>query len=86
MSTLTTDDTQSSKRDINVAEYQKVEYRIGKDGKITEAVINASGSSCTATTSGIEKALGKIEAQELLPFYENDENITTAETQSLTDI
>lgn len=40
-----------------MAEYQKVEYRIGKDGKITESVINASGSSCTTTTVGVEKAL-----------------------------
>jgi len=33
-----------------MAEYQKIEYRIGKDGKIIETVINASGSSCTNTT------------------------------------
>lgn len=67
-----------------MAEYQKVEYRIGKDGKITETVINASGSSCTATTSGIEKALGEVEAQKLLPeYYQGEENLTTEETQSL---
>lgn len=68
-----------------MAEYQKVEYRIGKDGKVTETVINASGSSCTATTSGIEKALGEVESQKLLPeYYEGEENLTTEETQSLT--
>lgn len=68
-----------------MAEYQKVEYRIGKDGKVTETVINASGSSCTTTTSGIEKALGEVESQKLLPeYYEGEENLTTEETQSLT--
>ena len=68
-----------------MAEYQKVEYRIGKDGKVTETVINASGSSCTATTSGMEKALGEVESQKLLPeYYEGEENLTTEEPQSLT--
>lgn len=68
-----------------MAEYQKVEYRIGKDGKVTETVINASGSSCTTTTSGIEKALGEVESQNLLSeYYEGEENLTTEATQSLT--
>ncbi|MEH1883039.1 DUF2997 domain-containing protein [Nostoc sp.] len=67
-----------------MAEYQKVEYRIGKDGKITEAVIGASGAACTSTTSGIENALGEVETQELLPeYYEGDENVTGTEQQSL---
>lgn len=68
-----------------MAEYQKVEYRIGKDGKLTETVINSSGSICIATTSGIEKALGEVESQKLLPeYYEAGENLTTEQTQSLT--
>lgn len=68
-----------------MAEYQKIEYRIGKDGKIAETVINVSGPSCTATTSSVEKALGEVESQELLPeYYEGEENLTTGETQSLT--
>lgn len=68
-----------------MAEYQKIEYRIGKDGKVTETVINASGSSCTTTTSEIEQALGAVEAQQLLPeYYEREENLTTQETTSLT--
>ncbi|MBD2743788.1 DUF2997 domain-containing protein [Coleofasciculus sp. FACHB-1120] len=29
-----------------------------KDGKNTKTVVDASGSSCTSTTSDIEKALG----------------------------
>ena len=70
-----------------MAEYQKIEYRIGKDGKITETVINTSGSSCTSTTSGIEKALGEVENQELLPeYYEGGEGETVAQNQSLKQI
>ncbi|BAY12141.1 DUF2997 domain-containing protein [Calothrix sp. NIES-2098] len=70
-----------------MAEYQKIEYRIGKDGKITETVINASGSSCTNTTSEIENALGKVENQELLPeYYEGSEGETATENQSLKQI
>ena len=67
-----------------MAEYQKIEYRIGKDGKITEKVINATGSTCTQTTETIEQALGEVSSQELLPeYYEDSENLTTSETQSL---
>ncbi|WP_375507070.1 DUF2997 domain-containing protein [uncultured Nostoc sp.] len=70
-----------------MAEYQRIEYHIGKDGKITETVINASGSSCTSTTSGIEKALGEVENQELLPeYYEGSEGETVAQNQSLKQI
>lgn len=70
-----------------MTEYQKIEYRIGKDGKITETVINASGSSCIETTSGMEKALGEVESQELLSeYYEGDENQAAAENQSLKQI
>jgi hypothetical protein len=67
-----------------MAEYQQVEYCIGKDGRITERVLNASGSSCTETTSSVEASLGKIEAQELLPeYYEGEETNINSETQYL---
>lgn len=70
-----------------MTEYQKIEYRIGKDGKIIETVLNASGSSCTNTTQGIEDALGEITSQELLPeYYESEENLTTQEDISLTQM
>jgi Protein of unknown function (DUF2997) len=60
-----------------MAEYQKIEYRIAKDGKITETVIGGSGTNCTSATSKIEGALGEVEKQELLPeYYEGEENIT----------
>ena len=70
-----------------MAEYQKIEYRIGKDGKIIETVINASGTSCTNTTKEIEQALGEVSSQELLPeYYEGEENLTTQEDISITQM
>ena len=65
-----------------MAEYQKIEYRI-KNGKITETVINASGSSCIEATLGVEKALGEVESQKLLPeYYKDDENQIEIQNQS----
>lgn len=67
-----------------MAEYRKVEYRIGKDGKIVETVLNGNGQNCIETTAKIEKALGKVESQELLPdYYEGDEHIVTESNQSI---
>jgi hypothetical protein len=67
-----------------MAEYQKIEYRIGKDGKITEKVLNATGSSCTNTTAGLEQALGEVESTEFLPeYYQGEENVIVEENQSL---
>lgn len=67
-----------------MAEYRRIEYRIGKDGKIVETVLNATGTGCTETTSGIEQALGKVESQELLPeYYQGEENLMAEESQSL---
>lgn len=67
-----------------MTEYQRIEYRIGKDGKITETVLNASGTSCTQTTAAIEQTLGQVEARELLPeYYTGEENLITEEMQSL---
>lgn len=67
-----------------MAEYQKIEYRIGKDGKIVERVLNANGSSCVETTKGLEKSLGEIESQELLPeYFQDDELMTISENQTL---
>lgn len=66
-----------------MAQYQKVEYRIGADGKIVETVLNGTGTSCTETTSGIEQALGQIESQDLLPeYYEDEENLVQEQRQS----
>jgi hypothetical protein len=50
-------------------EYIKVEYRIGKDGRVAETVLNGSGSSCTLATAGLESALGAVQKRELLPEF-----------------
>jgi Protein of unknown function (DUF2997) len=56
-----------------MAEYQRIEYRIGKDGKVTETVIGTTGEACTVTTIGIEAAIGEVETREYLPeYYEGD--------------
>jgi len=52
-------------------QYHKIELTIGKDGNVTEKVL-ASGSGCTAVTEELEKALGEVRSQELLPEYEQD--------------
>ena len=67
-----------------MAEYQKIEYRIGKDGKITETVLNGSGQECTTSTQSIESALGEVITQELLPeYYQEDNPLIIDTTQSL---
>lgn len=70
-----------------MAEYRKIEYRIGADGKIVETVLNAAGPTCTETTSGIEQALGKVESQEFFPeYYQEEENLLNEQKQSETDM
>ena len=65
-----------------MAQYQKIEYLIGKDGKVTERVIEATGSSCTDTTTPLEKELGQVESQTLLPeYYQEEDGIINSETQ-----
>jgi hypothetical protein len=59
-----------------MAEYQRIEYIIGKDGKVTEKVIDGSGNSCLSTTSAIEADLGRVSDRQLLPeYYEEPEQI-----------
>ncbi|MEN9222025.1 MAG: DUF2997 domain-containing protein [Thermostichus sp. BF3_bins_97] len=52
-----------------MSEYVKVEYRIDKNGQITETVLNGSGPSCTLTTTELESALGTVQKRELLPEF-----------------
>ena len=63
-----------------MAEYQKIEYRIGRDGTITETVLNVTGVSCTDATGAIEQALGTVESQEFLPAYYEGEETLAADT------
>jgi hypothetical protein len=57
-----------------MAEYQRIEYRIGKDGKIVETVIGGLGSTCIQATTGLEAELGQVEQREFLPECEAGEN------------
>ena len=57
-----------------MAEYQKIEYRIAPDGKVTETVLNGQGNSCTLATESLEQSLGQVESRELLPEYDGDQD------------
>lgn len=60
-----------------MAEYHRIEYRISKDGTVTETVIGGSGPSCTVATQAMEQALGQVQDQTLLPEYEvGDDDVT----------
>jgi hypothetical protein len=52
-----------------MSQYQRIEYLIGKDGKIVERAIDISGSECVAITAEIESNLGKVETRQLLSSY-----------------
>jgi hypothetical protein len=52
-----------------MSQYQRIEYLIGKDGKIVERALDISGSECISITAQIESNLGKIETRDLLPNY-----------------
>ena len=57
-----------------MSQYQRIEYLIGKDGKIVERAIDISGSECVAITAEIESNLGKVETRQLLSnYYETSE-------------
>ncbi|AFY71670.1 hypothetical protein Pse7367_3433 [Thalassoporum mexicanum PCC 7367] len=67
-----------------MAEYQRIEYIIGKDGKVTEKVIDGAGSSCISSTASIEADLGQVSDRQLLPeYYEelNQIDLDNEETQ-----
>ena len=59
-------------------QYYKIEFTINKDGSVTERVI-ASGANCTAVTEELEKAMGEVRSQELLPEYNDQANQQTQE-------
>lgn len=60
-------------------QYYKIEFTINKDGTVTEKVI-ASGANCTAVTQELEKAMGEVRSQKLLP-----EALSNALTETLTE-
>jgi len=49
--------------------YQRIEYRIGKDGQIIQLVLDGQGQQCLELTAQLEANLGKVETRELLPAY-----------------
>lgn len=57
-----------------MAEYRRIEYIIGKDGKVTERVIGGVGADCLNAGLGIEASLGEVKQRELLPEYDLDPN------------
>ncbi len=63
-----------------MAEYQRIEYRIGSDGKVVETVLGGVGASCVGATEGIEQALGTIADREYLPEYDETEAVLATET------
>jgi hypothetical protein len=62
-------------------QYYKVEITINPDGTITEKVLNGSGSSCTELTKDLD--LGKVESQQLLPEYQEQNQITLLQEDNL---
>jgi len=67
-----------------MAEYQKIEFRIGQDGKVTEKVLNGMGESCMLATADLEASLGEIESRDLLPEYgEVADNALAEQSQTL---
>ena len=52
-----------------MSQYQRIEYLIGKDGKIVERAIDISGNECVAITAEIESNLGTVETRQLLSSY-----------------
>ncbi len=63
--------------------YQRVEYRIEKDGQILETVLNGVGTDCTTITQGIEPALGAVaQRQWLREYYDEGAAIQDLDTPS----
>jgi hypothetical protein len=62
-------------------QYYKVEFTINPDGTITEKVLNGSGSSCTELTKDLE--LGEVKSQELLPEYQEQNQINPVQEENL---
>jgi hypothetical protein len=54
-----------------MSQYQRIEYLIGKDGKVVERAVDM-GSECVAVTSEIESSLGNVVSRDLQPSYYNN--------------
>ncbi len=63
-----------------MAEYQRIEYTIDRNGKITERVLGGQGTNCLAATAAIEADLGTVTHRELLPEYYETPELLTVDT------
>jgi hypothetical protein len=71
-----------------MAHYQKIEYRIGKDGTLTENVLNGQGETCLLATEDLERSLGDVESRDLLPEFDDNSaqvgiDVVTEQSQTL---
>jgi hypothetical protein len=62
-----------------MTKYLQIEYLIAPDGKITERVINGSGTDCLETTAAIELELGQVEQRKLLSSYYESEDLSVSQ-------
>ncbi|WP_040957817.1 DUF2997 domain-containing protein [Planktothrix agardhii] len=62
-------------------QYYKVEFTINPDGTITEKVLNGSGNNCTELTKDLD--LGEVKSQELLPEYQEQNQINPVQEENL---
>ena len=64
-------------------EYQNIEIKIGKDGKVFLEVSGVNGKKCLLLTKELEEALGDIENREFKPEFDDEDfdedNILTTE-------
>jgi hypothetical protein len=69
-----------------MAQYQRIEYRIGANGKIIETVLEGEGTSCLEATAALESALGMVEQREFLPEYEGAEESLLSQPMQQTQL
>lgn len=60
-----------------MAEYQRIEYRIGPDGQIIETVMDGLGNGCLAATQAMEQSLGEVEQRQFKPEYDPGVEVET---------
>ncbi len=64
-------------------EYQNIEIKIGKNGKVFLEVSGVKGKKCLLLTKELEEALGDIENREFKPEFDDEDfdedNILTTE-------
>ena len=54
-------------------EYQNIEIKIDKEGKVFLEVSGVSGKKCLELTKELEKSLGEVESRELKPEFDDED-------------